>query len=110
MQIAFADRILLNKCDLVTPEDAEALTTRIRGINTLAPIQQCERCAVELSFSYTPGEGAPWALIDLLVRADNALTTRLLLPSVAAGSAVAQLVKARCVGGAAALCHRTLTL
>jgi G3E family GTPase len=50
MQIAFADRILLNKCDLVTPEDAEALTTRIRGINTLAPIQQCERCAVELSW------------------------------------------------------------
>ena len=50
MQIAFADRILLNKCDLVTAEDAEALTTRIRTINTLAPIQQCERCAVELSW------------------------------------------------------------
>ena len=47
---------------------------------------------MELSFSYTPGgEGAPWALVDLLVRADNALTTRLLLPSVAAGSAVPQL-------------------
>eukprot|EP01043_Picozoa_sp_COSAG02_P016900 COSAG02_NODE_754_length_17578_cov_97.544825_5_plen_195_part_00 len=50
MQIAFADRILLNKCDLVTAENAEALTTRIRTINTLAPIQQCERCAVELSW------------------------------------------------------------
>jgi G3E family GTPase len=50
MQIAFADRILLNKCDLVTAEDAEALTTRIRTMNTLAPIQQCERCAVELSW------------------------------------------------------------
>ena len=48
-------------------------------------------CAVELSFSYTPGEGAPWALVGLLVRADNALTTRLLLPSVAAGSDVPQL-------------------
>ena len=46
---------------------------------------------MELSFSYTPGEGAPWALIELLVRADNALTTQLLLPSVAAESAVPQL-------------------
>ena len=45
-------------------------------------------CTVELSFSYTPGAGAPWALVNLLVRADNALTTRLLLPSAAAGSAV----------------------
>ena len=45
-------------------------------------------CAVELSFSYTPAEGAPSALVDLLVRADNALSTRLLLPSVAAGSGV----------------------
>ena len=52
---------------------------------------------MELSFSYTPGgEGAPWVLVDLLVRADNALTTRLLLPSVAAGSAVPQLVIAPC--------------
>ena len=45
-------------------------------------------CAVELSFSYTPAEGAPSALVDLLVRADNTLSTRLLLPSVAAGSGV----------------------
>jgi len=43
---------------------------------------------VELSFSYTPAEGAPSALVDLLVRADNTLSTRLLLPSVAAGSGV----------------------
>lgn len=50
MQIAFADRILLNKCDLVMSDEADALVTRIRTINTLAPIQQCERCAVELSW------------------------------------------------------------
>ena len=37
-QIAFADRILLNKVDLVTENDLEELEERIRGINAVAKI------------------------------------------------------------------------
>ncbi|KAJ3091412.1 hypothetical protein HK102_000638 [Quaeritorhiza haematococci] len=40
-QIAFADRILLNKTDLVTPAEIETLKTRIRGINAVAQIYEC---------------------------------------------------------------------
>ncbi len=37
-QIAFADRILLNKTDLVTPVELEELEEQIRGINAVAQI------------------------------------------------------------------------
>ena len=37
-QIAFADRILLNKTDLVTAEELEVVKTRIQSINKSAPI------------------------------------------------------------------------
>jgi G3E family GTPase len=37
-QIAFADRILLNKVDLVTPAELDALEKRVRGINAVAQI------------------------------------------------------------------------
>jgi len=40
-QVAFADRLLLNKLDLVKPKDAERIEARLRGINTVAPIQRC---------------------------------------------------------------------
>lgn len=39
-QIAFADVILLNKCDLVSADECAALENRIRGINALARIHQ----------------------------------------------------------------------
>ena len=50
MQIAFADRILLNKTDLVSAEDTARLTATIRSVNAVAPIQQCERCVVDLGW------------------------------------------------------------
>ena len=39
-QIAFADRILLNKIDLVTPAEVDALEARLRSINGLAKIHR----------------------------------------------------------------------
>ncbi len=48
-QIAFADVILLNKIDLVTPEDLESLEQRIRGMNALAKIYPTQNTAVEMS-------------------------------------------------------------
>ncbi len=47
-QLAFADVILLNKVDLVSPKELESLTERIRGINAVAKIHPCRDCAVSL--------------------------------------------------------------
>jgi G3E family GTPase len=48
-QIAFADIILLNKTDLVEPEELDAARERIRAINPVATIRETERCGIELS-------------------------------------------------------------
>jgi len=47
-QVAFADRILLNKTDLV-PDEAElaALEGKLKAINAQAPIFRCQQSAVE---------------------------------------------------------------
>ncbi|MEQ1638027.1 MAG: GTP-binding protein [Methylococcales bacterium] len=37
-QVGFADRILLSKTDLITPEEVGAVETRLRAINARAPI------------------------------------------------------------------------
>ena len=47
-QCGFADRLLLNKTDLVTPADLERIETRLRSINPWAPIQRCERSNVSV--------------------------------------------------------------
>ena len=78
--------------------DAEAgiLTLESEGVAGL--LTDCKRvaqvkatesgCAVELSLSYTSSGSALAVLIDPLVVMDNSVTTQLLLPSVAAGSAL----------------------
>ena len=45
-QIAFADRILLNKVDLVEEKDLERVEKRIKGINAFAPITRTHKSAV----------------------------------------------------------------
>ena len=46
-QVAFADRLVLNKIDLVPEEaDLKAVEARLRAINKFAPIVRCERSAV----------------------------------------------------------------
>ena len=47
-QAAFADRLLLNKTDLVTEEDLARIEARLRGINAFAPIQRCTRGTVSV--------------------------------------------------------------
>merc|ERR1711937_591224 len=46
-QVAFADRMLLNKTDLVTPEDLDRVEARLKTINAFAPIMRC--CKSEVS-------------------------------------------------------------
>jgi len=45
-QIAFADRVLLNKCDLVSEEILDDVTKKIRAINANADIIRCEYAKV----------------------------------------------------------------
>jgi G3E family GTPase len=47
-QIAFSDRIILNKLDLVTPEELSDIKDRIRSLNNFAHIIQTERSRVPL--------------------------------------------------------------
>lgn len=48
-QIAFADVIVLNKTDLVTPEELEAVEARIRQINRFARIHRTQRAAMPIA-------------------------------------------------------------
>jgi G3E family GTPase len=47
-QIAFADVILLNKTDLVKPDELGEVEARIRGINPYARLHKTERCRIAL--------------------------------------------------------------
>jgi G3E family GTPase len=47
-QIAFADIVLLNKTDLASPEELNAVEARIRALNPMAQIHRTERGAIEL--------------------------------------------------------------
>lgn len=48
-QIAFADVIVLNKTDLVTPDQLSDVEGRIRAINPYAKLHRTERCAVPIA-------------------------------------------------------------
>jgi G3E family GTPase len=47
-QLALADRILLNKCDLVSAEELELVERQIRSVNSVAPILRCVHSQVPL--------------------------------------------------------------
>jgi G3E family GTPase len=47
-QIAFADVILINKTDLVSPKELEEVEARIRGINPYAKLHKTERAQIPL--------------------------------------------------------------
>lgn len=47
-QVAFADVILINKTDLVTPEELATVEARIRSINPYAVLHRSERCGIEI--------------------------------------------------------------
>ncbi|WP_296709653.1 GTP-binding protein [Rhodoblastus sp.] len=47
-QIVFADVILLNKTDLVTPDELEEVEARIRGLNPYAKLHRTRNCDISL--------------------------------------------------------------
>jgi G3E family GTPase len=47
-QIAFADLVLINKCDLVSREGLAVVEAAIRSVNSEVEIMQCTRCEVDL--------------------------------------------------------------
>ena len=47
-QAAFADRLLLNKADLVSEDDLERVENRLRAINPVAPILRCTNANVSV--------------------------------------------------------------
>ena len=48
-QVAFSDKILLNKVDLVTPDELTAIKKTIKGINHFAEVIECTRSVVDLN-------------------------------------------------------------
>ena len=48
-QVAFADVVLLNKVDLVTPDELKRVRADIRAINPTARLVETERCKVDLA-------------------------------------------------------------
>lgn len=46
-QLAFADRIMLNKIDLVSEEEIEGVTSKIKSINKTAPIYHTENSLID---------------------------------------------------------------
>lgn len=46
-QLAFADRIMLNKIDLVSEEELEEVETRIKSINRFAPMYHTENSIID---------------------------------------------------------------
>ena len=48
-QIAFADVILLNKIDLVSPEQVDVLERRIRSANAIAKIHRTQNCELAIT-------------------------------------------------------------
>ncbi|CAL9188546.1 uncharacterized protein LOC135614198 [Musa acuminata AAA Group] len=49
-QVAYADRIILNKTDLVNEAELDALTDRIKLINGMAQIKQAKHSIVDMDF------------------------------------------------------------
>jgi len=49
-QVAFADRILLNKCDLVDEAQLDEVERRIRMINEKVKIRRCTNSAVDMDY------------------------------------------------------------
>lgn len=48
-QLAFADTVILNKADLVSPDDIKAVEERIRRLNPFAAIIHASRCDVDIT-------------------------------------------------------------
>jgi G3E family GTPase len=65
-QIAFADRIVMNKTDLVTSEQLHAVTARVRAINAMAPLTNTVNAAVDLDFIIDVGAFDVARAVDMM--------------------------------------------
>ncbi|OFI36502.1 cobalamin biosynthesis protein CobW [Arthrobacter sp. SW1] len=72
-QVAFADRLILNKTDLVTADGLAAVTERLRGINALAEILPADHAKVDLAAILDVGAFD----LDRVLEADPAFLTEL---------------------------------
>jgi G3E family GTPase len=50
-QVAFADRILLNKIDLVTEADLVRIESRLKSMNSFAPVRRCTKACCTIGCS-----------------------------------------------------------
>ncbi|MBA3050639.1 GTP-binding protein [Brevundimonas sp.] len=64
-QVAFADRIILNKVDLVTEDELVAVEARLRRLNPLAPITRAVRADVPLDQVLGLGGFALGRILDI---------------------------------------------
>ncbi|KAL6578684.1 hypothetical protein OROMI_008900 [Orobanche minor] len=69
-QVAYADRIILNKIDLVSVAEAEELTKRIKLINVMAPIKLANYGVVDMDFVLGVG-GYDLGRIESEVKSDD---------------------------------------
>ncbi|EEF42561.1 P-loop guanosine triphosphatase YjiA [Ricinus communis] len=69
-QIAYADRIILNKIDLVSEAELQRLTNRIKHINGIAPVKLAKYGSVDMDFVLGVG-GYDLERIDSEVRIGN---------------------------------------
>jgi G3E family GTPase len=78
LQIAFADVVILNKVDLVSPDDSEELEKEIHSINSIANLIRTVRCQVDLSKILNCGayDASHLAHLDALLKETNSLTTK----------------------------------
>jgi Ni2+-binding GTPase involved in maturation of urease and hydrogenase len=75
-QIAFADVVLLNKTDLVTPEELESIERTVRAINPSARIHRTERAAVPLLTPCWTAVPSISAVRSKTIRISSITTTR----------------------------------
>lgn len=69
-QVAYADRIIMNKIDLVSPEELEQLTRKIKRINAMAQVKLTKFGSVDMDFVLGVG-GYDLDRIDSQVEADT---------------------------------------
>ncbi|CAK7356027.1 unnamed protein product [Dovyalis caffra] len=69
-QVAYADRIILNKKDLVSEDEMKRLTMKIKHINGMAPIKLAKYGSVDMAFVLGVG-GYDLERIDSEVHVDN---------------------------------------
>jgi G3E family GTPase len=70
-QIAFADLLVLNKTDLVTPEELDGVEQRLRGLNALAQIYQSRNSDIDLGVILDLDQSDIESRIDAAVAADD---------------------------------------